>query len=86
MAEVTIRYWAAAKEAAGRPEDSIEAETLAEALALIVSMHSADARFAAVLGRSSILVDGRQARCRPDDPVVLPVKVVVEILPPFAGG
>ena len=29
MAKVTIRYWAAAKEAAGMPEESLDAATLA---------------------------------------------------------
>ena len=33
MAIVTLRYWAAAKEAAGIAEETISAETLAEALA-----------------------------------------------------
>ena len=33
MAIVTFRYWAAAKEAAGVGEETIRAETLAEALA-----------------------------------------------------
>ena len=33
MAIVTLRYWAAAKEAAGTAEETISAGTLAEALA-----------------------------------------------------
>jgi molybdopterin synthase sulfur carrier subunit len=43
MAKVTIQYWAAAKEAAGVAAESVEAETLAEALDVILARRAGDA-------------------------------------------
>jgi sulfur-carrier protein len=86
MAKVTIRYWAAAKEAAGRPEESLEAVTLADALNAIVASRKPESRLPEVLARSSFLVDaapvGRAAR----ESIVLDDGSVIEVLPPFAGG
>ncbi|MFL1433186.1 MoaD/ThiS family protein, partial [Nocardiopsis sp. frass1] len=52
MAKCTIRYWAAAKEAAGIAEDPVEATTLGEALDAARRLHPDD-RFQRVLGVSS---------------------------------
>jgi molybdopterin converting factor small subunit len=86
MAKVTIRYWAAAKEAAGVPEESVDAVTLRDALDLAVASRRPDTRLATVIGRSSFLVNadpvGRAAR----ESIVLDEGAVIEILPPFAGG
>jgi molybdopterin converting factor small subunit len=86
MAKVTIRYWAAAKEAAGVAEESIEAVTLSDLLSAAVASRKPDGRLAAVLARSSFLVNadpvGRAAR----ESIVLDEGSVVEVLPPFAGG
>jgi sulfur-carrier protein len=86
MATVTIRYWAAAKEAAGVHEESVEAITLGDLINTVVASRTPDGRLAAVLARSSFLVNadpvgrtGRQSR-------VLDEGAVVEVLPPFAGG
>jgi molybdopterin converting factor small subunit len=79
---VTLRYWAAAKEAAGRAEEQVPAASLARTLDEARRRHGA--RFAAVLGVASLLVDGRRIRPE-DDPELLP-GAVVEVLPPFAGG
>lgn len=83
MGKVTIRYWAAAKEAAGLPEETVEAPTLAEALAAVVASRSPGNRLGDVLKRSSFLVDGTRAKA---DEASLPEGAVVEVLPPFAGG
>ncbi|WP_119726907.1 MoaD/ThiS family protein [Thermomonospora amylolytica] len=84
MARGTIRYWAAARAAAGVESEPYEAATLAEAL------HSAgaarDAEFARVVARSSFLVDGTPVGTRPHDSVALHDGAVIEVLPPFAGG
>ena len=58
MAIVTLRYWAAAKEAAGISEETIAADTLAGALSAAGASADQDARFRAVLARSSFLIDG----------------------------
>ena len=86
MAIVTLRYWAAAKEAAGTAEETIRAETLADALAAAAQRTGQDARFRAVLARSSFLVDGAPVGVRAPDKVMLADAAVVEVLPPFAGG
>lgn len=77
-----MRYWAAAKAAAGRAEDSVEARSVAEALEAARRTHGAE--LARVLGAASVLVDG--VRTDKDDPRPLQEGAVVEVLPPFAGG
>jgi molybdopterin synthase sulfur carrier subunit len=86
MAIVTLRYWAAAKEAAGTAEETIRAETLGDALAVAAQRAGRDPRFRAVLARSSFLVDGAPVGVRAPDKFVLADAAVVEVLPPFAGG
>ena len=86
MAKVTIRYWAAAKEAAGTAEESVDAATLRDALNAAVGRRGPDTRLATVIARSSFLVNadpvGRAAR----ESIVLDEGAVIEVLPPFAGG
>ena len=93
MATVTIRYWAAAKEAAGVAEETVTADTLAAALAAIAGTPGPGrvtpgrgGRLAAVLARSSFLVDGRPVGRRAPGAVTLADGAVIEVLPPFAGG
>jgi sulfur-carrier protein len=86
MSKVTIRYWAAAKAAADVPEESVEAATLAEALAVAVASRAPDDRLRAVLARSSFLVDATPVGRAAPESVVLADGAVVEVLPPFAGG
>ena len=49
MAKVNIRYWAAAKEAAGVQEESVEAVTLGDLLNTVVASRKPDRRLADVL-------------------------------------
>ena len=86
MGKVTIRYWAAAKDAAGVPEESVQAATLAEALAAAVASRAPDDRLRNVLARSSYLVDATPVGRAAKESVVLGDGAVVEVLPPFAGG
>lgn len=86
MPTVTMRYWAAAKQAAGVAEETLSAATLAEALAAARSRRSPAREFEAVLARSSFLVDGEQAARRQPGEVALRDGAVIEVLPPFAGG
>ena len=85
MATVTLRYWAAAKDAAGVAEQVVAAETLAGALALAGSA-AARARLLPVLERSSFLIDGTQVGRKAAESVQLNEGAVIEVLPPFAGG
>jgi molybdopterin converting factor small subunit len=84
MAVGTVRFWAAAKAAAGVAEESYDAVTLAEALTAVRARHG-DA-LAKVLDRSSFVVDDAPVGGRSHDCVVLTDGGTVEVLPPFAGG
>jgi len=98
MAIVTMRYWAAAKDAAGVPEEIITADTLAAALAAAGNRGDDDrpaagrasngggGRLGAVLARSSFLIDGHPVGTRAAEAVALADGAVIEVLPPFAGG
>ncbi|CAL9512974.1 hypothetical protein SUDANB121_03695 [Nocardiopsis dassonvillei] len=85
MAKCTIRYWAAAKDAAGIAEDTVDAATLGEALDAARRLHPDD-RFLRVLGVSSFLVGDRPVGRRAHGDVPVTNGTVIEVLPPFAGG
>ncbi|GGO46572.1 thiamine biosynthesis protein ThiS [Streptomyces daqingensis] len=86
MASGTIRYWAAAKAAAGVAEERYEADTLAGALDSARERHGERPDFARVLLRCSFLVDGEPVGKRAHQAVALRDGGTVEVLPPFAGG
>jgi molybdopterin synthase sulfur carrier subunit len=86
MAKVTIRYWAAAKEAAGVPEETVEAVTLSDALNAAVASRKQDNRLATVLKRSSFLVDANPEGHAARESIMLDDGATIEVLPPFAGG
>ena len=77
--QVTVRYWAGARRAAGLASEVLTAGTLAELLAEL----KARPGLAEVVAASSVLVDEVQPS-RDDMP--LSAGAVVDILPPFAGG
>lgn len=81
----TIRYWAAARQAAGTPEEGYQGRTLAEALAAARGRHPGP-RFDEVLARCSFVVDGAPVGTRDHAEVALRDGGTVEVLPPFAGG
>ena len=83
MATGKVRYWAAAKEAAGVAEESFDAVTLGELMTKITQNR---AELARVVGRSSFLVDGSPVGRRAHEEVILGDGATVEVLPPFAGG
>jgi molybdopterin converting factor small subunit len=79
MAQVTVRYWAGAREAAGRDEEVVTADAVGD---LVQQLARRTPGLAEVLSVSSLLVDGL---------VAAPSRVLgdgetVEVLPPFAGG
>ncbi|GAB2578566.1 MoaD/ThiS family protein [Streptomyces capparidis] len=82
----TIRYWAAAKAAAGTAEEPYRGTTLAEALADARGRHRDRPEFARVLSACSFLVDGEPVGTRDHDLIPLAEGGTVEVLPPFAGG
>jgi sulfur-carrier protein len=84
MVTVSLHYWAGAKAAAGVELETVEASTVAEALA-IAERRRNDSRFRRILNASSILVENRVVRGG-ELSQVLTDPVEVEVLPPFAGG
>jgi molybdopterin converting factor small subunit len=80
--ELTVRYFAGARAAAGVTEESLPADLHLDALTdLIAGRHGE--RMAAVLKAASFLVDGLACR---DRTAALPAGTTVDVLPPFAGG
>ena len=85
MAKVTIRYWAAAKDAAGMPEESLEAATLATRLTRLSRAGNLTAVWrTSSRGRRSWSTRLRWAGGK--ETLVLDEGAVIEVLPPFAGG
>ncbi|MFE1317111.1 MoaD/ThiS family protein [Kitasatospora phosalacinea] len=82
----TVRYWAAAKSAAGRAEQPFEAATLAGALAAVRAAHADRPELLRLLAACSFLLDGEQVGGRDHAGLVLSEGWTVEVLPPFAGG
>jgi len=83
----TVRYWAAARDAAGVAEEPYVADTLAAALDAAVAAHGGPGGpLAHVLARCSFLVDGAPAGRRDPATVVLADAGTIDVLPPFAGG
>lgn len=86
MATGRIRYWAAAKAAAGTAEEPYQAATLAAALQTARDRRPDDGRFDRVLASAAYLVDGQPVGRRDPATVTLADGGIVEVLPPFAGG
>jgi sulfur-carrier protein len=80
MATGTVRFWAAARAAAGRADQAYDALTLGDVVAALGAEHGPT--LAKVLGHCSFLVDG--VRAGPDLRLVEGAEI--EVLPPFAGG
>ncbi|RHA37114.1 MoaD/ThiS family protein [Cellulomonas rhizosphaerae] len=76
---ITVRYFAAAAEAAGVDIERVRAGSAREVAAVLVEQHPA---LAAVLGRCALLADG--VRVEGDDLVA--AGATLDVLPPFAGG
>jgi sulfur-carrier protein len=86
MAKVTIRYWAAAKDAAGVPEESLEADSLAGALNAAAARRTSAGRLREIFARSSFLVNADPVGRAAKESIMLEDGAVIEVLPPFAGG
>lgn len=86
MGNVTVHYWAAAKQAAGMATEEVEASTLAELLSEIDRRHGTERRFRDVIGICSILIGETPVGAREPESVPLTAGDTVEFLPPFAGG
>ncbi|MEV7228466.1 MoaD/ThiS family protein [Polymorphospora sp. NPDC051019] len=80
--QLTVRYFAAARAAAGTAEETLAAvRSLDELVGVLAAAHGE--RLAHVLGIASFLVDGTAWH---DRLAPLPAGATVDVLPPFAGG
>lgn len=84
-AEVTVRYWAAARQAAGCAEERLAGATVADVLAAARERHD-DPGFAKLLGVCSLLLGDRPLGLAEPSQVAVGDGDVLEVLPPFAGG
>jgi len=82
---VNVRYWAAARSAAGMDGESVTGETLADVLAAVHANHP-DRRFADVVAICSIVVGDRPVGSHDPAEIRMASGDTVEFLPPFAGG
>ncbi|MGY2876287.1 sulfur-carrier protein [Marmoricola sp. URHA0025 HA25] len=87
--QVRLRYWAAARAAAGVTEDVVELSepcTLAELKSRALDLHASSAQFGAVLATCSVLLGDRPVNTGDPATVMVAPGDTVEFLPPFAGG
>ena len=85
---ITVRYWAAARSAAGVDSDRLVVSgpvSLAEVTSQAAALHRGS-RLPDVLGICSVLVGDRPSSTEDPADVVVPPGATVEFLPPFAGG
>lgn len=81
--EVTIRYFAAARAAAGAESERLGIEPGTTIDGLVTQLRSRNGDLATVLDRCSFLCDGVAVR---DRTARLETNQTVDVLPPFAGG
>jgi len=81
--QVTVRYFAAARAAAGAESETATLRPGATVTELVENLAARSARLANVLGRCSYLCDGIAVR---DNATTLRQGVTIDVLPPFAGG
>ncbi|MBD8059141.1 MoaD/ThiS family protein [Cellulomonas sp. JH27-2] len=76
---ITVRYFAAAAEAAGVDDEQVAAGSADDVRTLLVARHAA---LGPVLPRCALLADG--VRVEGDD--AIRAGATLDVLPPFAGG
>ena len=81
--QVTVRYFAAARAAAGAESETVVLRSGTTVGELVERLAIPGSRLAAVLSRCSYLCDGVAVR---DETTALRAGNTVDVLPPFAGG
>ena len=81
--QVTVRYFAAARAAAGAESESVILRPGTTVADLVQRLAVPGTRLATVLNRCSYLCDGIAVR---DDTKALRSGDTIDVLPPFAGG
>jgi molybdopterin converting factor small subunit len=82
--QVTVHYWAAAREAAGCNSEPLTGVTLADVIAQAGARHGAE--LTRLLGICSFLAGDRPVKREAAETFALAEGMTVEVLPPFAGG
>jgi sulfur-carrier protein len=80
---VTVRYFAAARAAAGTETETAAVTPGTTVAALVETLSQRSAELAQVLRRCSFLCDGVAVR---DEGLNLSDGQIIDVLPPFAGG
>ncbi|WP_369370179.1 MoaD/ThiS family protein [Promicromonospora sp. Populi] len=78
---ITVRYFAGAREAAGRATEQLGGPM--SVAALRGALTAAHPRLDAVLPKCALLIAGARST---SDEAEVPDNVTVDVLPPFAGG
>jgi molybdopterin converting factor small subunit len=81
--QVTVRFFAAARAAAGAEAETVSVRPGTTVAGLVDQLGARDAELAKVLRRCSFLCDGIAVR---DTGAELRPEQTVDVLPPFAGG
>ena len=81
--QVTVRYFAAARAAAGAESETVVLRPGTTVAELVERLAVHGTRLAAVLSRCSYLCDGIAVR---DEATALRPGGTIDVLPPFAGG
>ncbi len=81
--QVTVRYFAAARAAAGAEVETVSLRPGTTVAELVDQLGARDAELAKVLKRCSFLCDGIAVR---DTGTAVRPEQTVDVLPPFAGG
>lgn len=85
----TVRYWAAARAAAGVESDAVavgDGTTLADVLRVVRELHSDRPKLDDVVAVCSVLIGDQPVGARSAEDVEVRPGDTVELLPPFAGG
>jgi sulfur-carrier protein len=80
---VTVRYFAAARAAAGSDSEQLSVRQGATVAEVVDGLAGRSAQLARVLARCSYLCDGVAVR---DQHQALEAGTTIDVLPPFAGG
>ncbi|CAN5116104.1 MoaD/ThiS family protein [soil metagenome] len=80
---ITVRYFAAARAAAGREEENVTVSAGITVAELVEILGERDSDLARVLQRCSYLCDSIAIR---DTRTVIESGQILDVLPPFAGG
>ncbi len=81
--QVTVRYFAAARAAAGAESETVVLRPGTTVAELVERLAVRGTRLATVLSRCSYLCDGIAVR---DEAIALSSGDTIDVLPPFAGG